>query len=288
MLNAGVAVTDPQHNGPGQEVSFMPGVRTDVALRTPLAVPMTRRDPRRFFVGMAYACALIAIVGFTPTYWAPVAAGSFTGPPLLHLHGLLFTGWCLLFIVQARLVATGRLQRHRALGLAGIALATAMVGVGILVALQSLENRIAAGYDAEGRAFSIVPLSIILGFGALVAAAVINVRRPQVHMRLMLTATISILPAAIARLLFLMRSTDGVVRPALREPPTVTFALLSSAVSDLLLVVAILYDWRTRGKPHPAYLIAGAALLTVQILRIPLSSTSLWHRATAWLLTFAG
>lgn len=50
-----------------------------------------------------------------------------------------------------------------------------MVGLGLMVAVNSLENRIASGYDAQGRAFSLVPISIILGFAALVAPAIARV-----------------------------------------------------------------------------------------------------------------
>ena len=74
-----------------------------------------RDDERRFFATMAYICALIAIAGFVPTYWAPVASGTFTGSPILHVHGLLFSAWPILFIVQARLAAAGRFDRHRTL-----------------------------------------------------------------------------------------------------------------------------------------------------------------------------
>ena len=70
-----------------------------------------RDDERRFFATMVYICgALIAIAGFVPTYWAPVASGTFTGSPILHVHGLLFSAWPILFIVQARLAAAGPLR----------------------------------------------------------------------------------------------------------------------------------------------------------------------------------
>lgn len=49
---------------------------------------------------MACAFALVAFAGFVPTYWAPVAAGTCTGAPLLHVHGLLFTAWTVLNCVQ--------------------------------------------------------------------------------------------------------------------------------------------------------------------------------------------
>ena len=103
----------------------------DVPLPRPVVIQSARGEPRQFYVRMAYACAAVAFVGFTPTYWAPVATRAFSGPPILHLHGLLFSAWTVLFIVQARLAASGNLRRHRALGLAGVSLATAMLFAGI-------------------------------------------------------------------------------------------------------------------------------------------------------------
>ena len=78
----------------------------------------TPAAPSRFYFGMALTCALVAVVGFTPTYWAPMADGSLAAAPIVHLHALLFTAWSIFFIVQARLAETGRIARHRALGLA--------------------------------------------------------------------------------------------------------------------------------------------------------------------------
>ena len=119
-----------------------------------------RDDERRFFATMAYICALIAIAGFVPTYWAPVASGTFTGSPILHVHGLLFSAWPILFIVQARLAAAGRFDRHRTFGFVGISLATAMVCVGIAAVIHSLRGAVAAGFETQAREFAIVPLSI--------------------------------------------------------------------------------------------------------------------------------
>src|SRR5216683_1634767 len=81
---------------------------------------------RYFYVWMAAACALVAFGGFAPTYWLQLPAGTFVGPPLLHLHGALFSAWTLLLLSQTVLAANGRLGHHRAWGLVGIALASAM------------------------------------------------------------------------------------------------------------------------------------------------------------------
>jgi hypothetical protein len=83
---------------------------------------------------MAAACLVVAFAGFAPTYWLQLAPGTFIGTPLLHLHGLLFSAWPLYLLLQTTLAARGRVGRHRAWGLLGISLATAMVFVGFAIA----------------------------------------------------------------------------------------------------------------------------------------------------------
>lgn len=46
-------------------------------------------------------------------------------------------------------------------------------------------------------------------------------------------------------------------------------------------------DWRTRGRPHPAYLIGGACMLLVHVLRGPLARTGLWHSVAEGLASLA-
>jgi hypothetical protein len=245
-------------------------------------------ESRWFYVRMAYACAAVAVLGFVPTYWMPLATGGFEGASLLHFHGWLFTAWMAVFVLQARAAATHRFDRHRALGLAGIAVATAMLFTGLMVAVHAIERSATAGFGVEARTFAIVPISIILFFAGAVAAAVASVRRPDAHMRLMLVATISILPPAIARVVFLLLAPAGAARPGEGAPPTVLMALIPSFTANLLLVVAMAYDWRTRGRVHPVYIAAGIALLAMQLGRIPLSTSSAWHAVAGWLVAFAG
>jgi hypothetical protein len=250
-------------------------------------MPNTRDDSWGFFVAMGYACAFVAVVGFFPTYWGPLASGSFEGALFLHVHGLLFSAWPFFFIAQATTAVRGRFERHRALGYLGISLATAMLFTGIAVSIQGIDAGIGRGFEAQSRAFSIVPLTIVVSFAALVATAIARVRTPDAHMRLMLIASITLLPPAIARLLFLALSPEGAARPGLGEPPAVVFSLLPSLMSDVLILVALVRDWRVRGRPHPAYLYAGAFVLAVQFARVPASSTAAWHSVTTWLLKFS-
>ena len=58
-------------------------------------------------------------------------------PLLLHAHGLIFTSWIVLFVVQTRLIAGRRTPLHRRLGVVGGLLAVAMLVVGTMAAIAS-------------------------------------------------------------------------------------------------------------------------------------------------------
>src|SRR3954468_19205175 len=249
-----------------------------------IAVGPRRADRSWFFVWMAVVCAFVAFAGFTPTYWLQLSAGTFVGSPLLHLHGLLFSAWTLYLIVQTTLTARGLVSRHRAWGLLGISLATAMVLVGFAVANDVLATRLAAGYGDAARAFHIASISMITLFGGFVFVAILYVSRPEIHKRLMLLATVSMLAPAIARVFFALSVGIGPgLRPGLGPPRTVESVLMPALIADALIAAGVIYDMRTRGRPHPTYLIGGAILLAVQVLRLPLSTTPWWFAIAGFL-----
>lgn len=226
---------------------------------------------RWFYVWMAGVCVLIAFGGFVPTYWSRLATGTFGGAPILHIHGALFFAWTLFFLLQTTFVALGRTRDHRAWGLAGIALATAMACSILLAAINSMRVADAMGMGEQARRFSYVSLSGLVLFSGLFAAAIANVRRSDVHKRLMLLAMIPLMHAATARVFMtLFAPADA------KGPPPVFVSVPPGLFVDLLIVAGMLYDWRTRGRPHPAYLVGGALLLANQVFAVPLSATPTW------------
>ena len=236
----------------------------------------------RFYFAMALTCALVAFLGFAPSYWAPLAARSLAEAPVVHLHAVLFSAWTLFFVVQAGLAGTGRIALHRALGLVGISLASMMLLVGLATAIHSAEAQIARGFGDGARGFMIVPVTTILFFAAAVAVAVANRRQPEIHKRWMLIATVAILIAATARIVrFLRFGTD--VPPG---PPPIEASIVPALTTDLLIVAAMVHDWRTRGRVHPAYWIGGGIWLAIQLGRIPFSKTPQWQAIADWLLGF--
>jgi hypothetical protein len=237
---------------------------------TAVAKPLIAAD---FYSWMAVACVLTAFLGFIPTYWTPLAAGQFTAHPVVHMHGIAFFSWTIFALVQTSLVPAGRVALHRSVGLAGISIATLLTVLGLLAALNSLLGSFAVGraYDAE--AFLIVPLSIIATFGVLFTLAIANIRRPEIHKRLMLMATVSVLNAPVARpLLTWVWPLNGPT-----DVPPVWINVPACWLSYLLIVAAMIYDWRTRGRPHTVYLIALPILVVLAAAVIPISETQTWH-----------
>jgi hypothetical protein len=250
------------------------------------AVSLVRTE--RFYVRMAGVFLAVAFVGFAPTYWIPLVRGTLHIAPLAHVHALFFYGWLALFATQTWLAASGRLPRHRETGVLGVALASGMCFVGLGMAINSLKQSIADGYGDAGRAFTIVPVTAIALFAVLFAIAIVKVKKPEVHKRLMLVATASMLQAAVGRWFVLFLAPP---RPAgstsLGSPPPVAVTVMPGLLVDLLIVAAMLHDRRTRGRVHPAYWIAGAAVLAVQLLRAPLSTSGVWIAVTNVLLALA-
>ena len=253
------------------------------------------RDPVRplpvFYLAMAGIFAVIAFTGFTRTYLLPVVMHRFEGPALVHLHAILLFGWVVLFAWQSSLVRRGRLAAHRAWGMAGISLATGVVFTAMALVVRGLDAAHAAGNFDRVRLPAIAPLSHIALFAVFVAAAVASVRRPDVHRRLMLLATANLLPPAVARLFGVVLAPANTGRPNMALVTDVNLAfsvtLAAALVVDLLIGVAIAYDWRMRGRPHSAYVIGGACTLLVHLLRKPFAYTELWRWISDRLLALA-
>jgi hypothetical protein len=235
-----------------------------------------------FYFYMALACTAVAFLGFAPTYWVPMMSRSFSASPVVHFHGLLFFAWSLYFAFQTWLAATGKITGHRAIGMIGVSLATAMTIFGFLVAVNAMKRSAALGLTNEGIAFAIVPISGILFFAVVFALAIANIRRSEIHKRLMLLAGISLLDAAVARWFLTFLAPPGPL-----GPPPVPVTIPPALVAYLLLVVAIVHDRRTHGRVHPVYAYGGAALIAIKLLNWPVSASPFWHSFAGGILAMA-
>jgi hypothetical protein len=235
------------------------------------SLPVTRTEGRYFYVWMAAAFVLVAFGGFIPTYWAPMTAGTFKAPPIIHVHGTLMFTWVSFYFLQTYLVASGRTLNHRNWGLAGIALFSAILCVVLVGESVVIKQNVALGFGDEARRFAAVTLCAWPLMAGLFTAAIVNIKRPETHKRLMTVLMIGMLTPAIARVFITLFAPPGVGAP---PPPFVSIP--PGLVADLFIVVAMVHDWRTRGKPHAAYVIGGAIVLLQQTLTVAFAATDTW------------
>jgi hypothetical protein len=211
-----------------------------------VALPGTSVEKRErlFFLLMAIAIAITVAVAFSWFYAAGIS--SFASPWWVHIHGVTFVGWIALYVVQNTLVYRNDLAPHRKLGRIGAVYAAWMVFVGLVLTPLTL---------AVGRSppFFTPPYFLALDwvniavFGALLYAAIRNVKRTDWHRRLMLCATICVIAPAWGRLIVLTGN-----------PMT---APINAAMLLAYVAVAMLFDWANRGRVHPAYAWGAGALV---------------------------
>src|ERR1035438_230307 len=92
-----------------------------------------------------------------------------------------------------------------------------------------------------------------------------------------LLATIALLQAVMGRVFFVLVTGGGPgLRPGLGPPPPLVIGLVPSLLTELLIVAGVIYDWRTRGRPHSIWLIGAAVTTAVILLRGLLSGTQGW------------
>jgi hypothetical protein len=218
---------------------------------------------RRFFLGMAGAMIVLTFVGFAPSYYL---SGVFAGPRLsllVHVHGVVFTLWMLLYLVQTGLISAGRADMHRVVGPATVLVAVAMVPLGIATAIITKQVTAAAHLPPSGPPL-VFPLGAVLTFAILTGWAVAMRKRAAWHKRLMLLGTLAILTTPLARII---KFTHLPITPALG----------GMILTDLMLVGLVAYDLRATGNLHAATKWGGTFFLLTQVIRIVLNMTPAWQ-----------
>jgi hypothetical protein len=217
---------------------------------------------------MSIAAMITVFAGFGPTYYLRPYYTATPLMPLLHLHGLVFTSWLLLFLVQTGLIAAHRTDIHRRLGILGGVIAVLMIIIGATTAIIRASQGATPVPEISPLSFLVVPLGDISVFAVLVGAGFYFRRRPDVHKRLMMLATISILAAAIARLPFAI----------MKAGPPVFFGL-----TDLFVLACVLYDLVTLKRIHRTTALAGLFIVASQPLRLMIGGTHAWLAFAGWL-----
>ena len=211
-----------------------------------------------FFFWMTFLMAFFVFTGFGMTYWIPLARGTFPpAPPIVHLHGFVFFTWMILLIVQATLVNTRNVALHRSLGTYGIAHATVILYTGALIQLlgvsRAIENGGTGPFDA-----AFLGLMAVIGFAFLFTLAIRNVRKPEVHKRLILFAMLPILPPGVNRFYQ--------VPFGLNYIPVLPLYLTLNSMALAILV----QEWRSTGKIGRYSMIGAGYIFLQSLVHVPI------------------
>ena len=216
---------------------------------------------RKFFLGAAIALAICTFAGFARTYYLSRWTGSAELPLMVHLHGVAFTAWVLLFGLQASLISARRHDVHAMTGAAGIALALTMIVLGLYVAVTRSQPPRMSPFTIEQ--FLIFPFFSIGLFALFVGLAFANRHRPDHHKRYMFMATVNVVFPALSRMTALL--------------PFLPRGLIGGLIlANLFLVALAVFDWRSLGRIHRATLIGGAITLASEPLRFLIARSDWW------------
>jgi hypothetical protein len=177
----------------------------------------------------------------------------------MEWHRRRTLGYALL-IVQIRLVARNRIALHRRAGVIGAILAAAMVAIGFEVAVRAAKREVLSGGGDAPLSFLAIALGDLTVFAVLVALALVARRKPDAHKRLMLLATIALLPPAIARLPLFPGGTP----------------IWFFGAADVFLLACLLFDALARRRVHAAFLFGSAFIVASQPLRLLIGGTETW------------
>jgi hypothetical protein len=218
---------------------------------------------RRFFAAMAIVIVAATFVGFAPSYYLAPAFNAKPLSTLLHVHGIVFTAWILLYVAQTVLISAGRTDIHRIVGPVAVALAVVMVPLGVATAIVTKQVATTHHLPPQGPPL-VFPLGAILTFAVLVGAGLAMRKRSAWHKRLMLLGTAAILTTPLARITRFAH---------IGLPPSLGGMILT----DIMLAALVIYDVRTRGKLHRATVWSGGFFLATQLVRIALNATPAWQ-----------
>lgn len=230
---------------------------------------------RRFFTLITSAIAIVVLIGFARTFFLRALfpeAQSFAAPePIFSIHGLFFTAWIGLLVLQALLIRVRRVDLHRSFGWIGVALAC------LVVLLGTYGSLIAAarpggflGVPLPPSQFLVFPILDMVLFAVFFALAVIWRDNPASHKRLMVLAAVNLVEAAIIRIPI---GFIGAGAP-----------FTSRGLSYLFIVALIVWDFRSSGRIHRMTLWGGLVIVASLPVRMLISQTNAWTEVASRLV----
>ncbi len=227
-------------------------------------ISLSKTVERRYYLAMCMYIMLVVIVGFWPTFYGPLLSGTLDLKNILKFHGVIFSSWALILVVQAAIASSGRIALHRKLGIFAATYASFLVLVGFYTMYNKFVTKIAAGDEFGAHSGWLIALVDMVLFITFMTLAIAYRNKPDIHKRLILVATVAILGAAAGRM------------PFLPNIPT-TIAVFMAPV-----LIGLIFDLITRRRAHAVYVI-GLVVYLVSFVRVPLRESDGWIGFSRWL-----
>ena len=226
-------------------------------------------DDRRFFLRTAIAMALVIVLGFSTQL--AMGRSTFSSPPLIHAHAVVFMGWVAIYVLQNIFVASGNMALHRRLGWIGSGWIAAMFVLGIAVTVAMVQRGQVPFFFRPLHFLMFDPLSLVAFVGLTIAAIRLR-RQTDWHRRLHYCGMSMLLGPGFGRL-FPM----PLLQPWAWEA---TFA-----ATLIFPAIGVVRDARRNGRIHPAWVwgtgtMIGTFLLIEAMTYSPVGS-ALYDRVVA-------
>jgi hypothetical protein len=234
-------------------------ISTDISADISGCEPLQAIDrERKFFLIMAIVIVGTVVTGFSLQLL--MGRSSFASPWWVHVHGVTFMGWLVIYLTQNILISRGQAALHRRLGWFAAGYVGWMVLVGLSVnTLAAIHHRIPPFFETN--VFLVMDWMTVLVFAGLTWAGVRMRGRTDWHRRLMLCGAIMVMTPGVGRLLPL--------------PLLGTWIVWSIwLVMFVYMSAAMIYDLATRGRIHPAYGWGFGAITLATALIRPLAFTA--------------
>ena len=232
------------------------------------SLPSRPQSEHRFLAWLAAAVVLLVFAGFSRTYYLHTL---FKTPKLtvfMHVHAAVMTGWIALFAAQTFLITSNRTRIHRILGAFGAGYAVSVVVMGCTATVLAARREVLAHSAFVPGVLSVLALELtqMLLFASLVTAGVWLRNRTAYHKRLMILATLCMLPNPIVRLFVWAGFGSNLV----------ILCVWASLVAAIVLV-----DSTRNRRVHPAF--GFGATITVAFLSLVYfgSLTPTWQQLAA-------
>jgi uncharacterized membrane protein YjfL (UPF0719 family) len=222
----------------------------------------------RFFFWMAAAMLILNLIGFAPSYFLKSLFETPELPLRTHVHGIVFTAWFVVLMTQVSLIARHQKSRHMQLGALAMFLAVSMVILGLVILYYRALEYHSGERSLEGTALVVwANLSFLAGFVTFVGLGFRFRRQAAIHKRLMLLASIAMMPQALGRIGYMpsFQIVDGFLNNV----------LYGFGGYLLLLSAMLIHDRISEGRFYPVNVWGISALVPANIVAMLISRTDM-------------